>query len=132
MIISADFLLWGTLPVRHFLLILLVVLPPFQALAASAKTLSHVAHSKLMHLLEHELGIAHHHDDEGNVHFDNADVSHQNLAELPSTSGSVMITISTFFPLPDALVAWGSSDISPLSVAGLVLEGPKRPPRPLA
>ncbi|MEM5427987.1 hypothetical protein [Cupriavidus oxalaticus] len=59
--------------------ILLMLLMPLQAFAAVERQLAHPAGSVLEHMLEHAEHVPHHHDDDGDIEFDDsaASASHQ-------------------------------------------------------
>ena len=116
---------------RRFVLILLMIMLPWQALAATVDTFVHESGDIVMHIAEHEFGIAHHHHDDGSSHHDNSDASREHVCDHAGCSGvAVLADLSldvSFFPASVAPPEFSS----PL-LAGPDLAGLRRPPRTLA
>ena len=116
---------------RRFVLILLMIMLPWQAFAATVNTFMHESDNIVMHIAEHELGISHHHHDDGSSHHDNSEASSEHGSDHTGCSGvAVLADLSmdvSFFP---ASVA--PPEFSSLLLAGPDLAGLRRPPRTLA
>lgn len=85
---------------KALLLILLIVLP-WQAIAAAERTLTHVMSSQAgggfehvgKHLAEHETHVLHHHEDhdDGDPHVDQSDKSFQHLNDYEHGCGAAVL-----------------------------------------
>lgn len=104
---------------RRLLCIFLLVCLPLQSFAMQLGGLHALVESELMHEIDHEQGIGHHHDDDGSVHYDDSDESAEHVQHdcagpcqclLPDTSklaapqgmpGESPLPFTSFIPDPD-------------------------------
>ena len=76
---------------RRWLAVVLMVLVPLQAYGAVAGAWAHASNVGLLHLVDHEGGIAHHHHDDGSVQQDDSDESAQHLCDHAYSSAFTVI-----------------------------------------
>lgn len=117
--------------VRRLLLILLMIILPWQAIASTLSSLTHESDNIVMHMAEHDLGIAHHHHDDGSFHHDNSETSREHLSEHVCCPGAAML-VSLSIDVSVIFASLAPPEFSPPFLAGPVLEGLRRPPRALA
>jgi ABC-type nickel/cobalt efflux system permease component RcnA len=117
--------------VRRFLLILLMIMLPWQALASTMDTLTHESENIIMHVAEHDLGIAHHHHDDGSSHHDNSETSRDHLSDHVCCPGAAILFSRSIDVLVFPAALAPPERVLPF-LAGPDLEGRRRPPRTLA
>jgi hypothetical protein len=118
--------------VRRFVFILLMLMLPWQAIASTIGALAHESEAAnvIVHIGDHELGVTHHHHDDGSISYDDTDASQQHLSNYAGTNGAALLTSLSFgLALPVASIA--PPEFSPPFLSGPFLEGLRRPPRAL-
>lgn len=75
---------------------LLMLILPLQAIAATERQLAHINGEALDHLVAHAEHVQHHHDDQGNVHEDDsvASASHQLDFDLQWNLHGTLLSVS--------------------------------------
>lgn len=106
---------------KKALLIFLLIVFPWQAIAAAERNLVHVmssgtggdVHYMSKHMAEHEAHVLHHHDDDGDddgdVHVDKSQKSVQHLNDYEHGSGLYVL-----LPAPPALSAIALPQLAPI------------------
>jgi hypothetical protein len=107
---------------KKALLIILLIVFPWQAIAAAERNLVHVmssgtsgdAHYMSKHMAEHEAHVLHHHgagdDDDGDAHVDKSEKSIQHLNDYEHGSG-----LHGLLPVPPLLSAIALPQFAPIS-----------------
>jgi hypothetical protein len=105
---------------KKALLIILLIVFPWQAIAAAERSLVHVmssgtggdVHYMSKHMAEHEAHVLHHHDDDddGDVHVDKSEKSVQHLNDYEHGCG-----LHVLLPAPPVLSAIALPQFAPTS-----------------
>lgn len=113
---------------RRYLALLLMLLVPLQAYSAVAGVGLHGSDADLQHLADHELGVAHHHHDDGSIQHDNSDESLQHLSQHAGYLSFAAIAHNVQLPV---MPGCGSdlAYIEPPPIKQTVLDSLFRPPR---
>jgi hypothetical protein len=123
---------------KKALLIFLLIVFPWQAIAAAERNFVHVMSSGTggdvqymsKHMAEHEAHVLHHHDDDddGDVHVDKSEKSVQHLNDYEHGSG-----LHVLLPVPPVLSAIALPQFAPISrsenYSGRTTLPPLPPPR---
>lgn len=127
---------------KNALLVLLMMLLPWQAITAAERNFDHVVDSQqgeaafIKHYTEHVELIMHHHDgdgeeDSGVPHDDDSQQSARHLADFDHSC-----SFNVLFPAPLAVAAFPAVRIAPaicpVSLDDRTTAPPRRPPRALA
>jgi hypothetical protein len=105
---------------KKALLIILLIVFPWQAIAAAERNLMHVmssgtssnVHYMSTHMAEHEAHVLHHHDDDddGDVHVDKSEKSIQHLNDYEHGCGLYVL-----LPVPPVVSAIALPQFAPVS-----------------
>lgn len=113
--------------VRRLVLILLMIMLPWHASASLVGTGSHDLNGAVLHAVEHDLRIAHHHHDDGTMHYGESDASQEHLADNMCSAAVMLLQTSAFTCLSLASIAPPAFSLPFLSSPDS--EGLRRPPR---
>lgn len=115
---------------RSLLLLLMMIMLPWQAFSATAALLVYPGETGAVHAFSDEYAEAHHHHEDGSVHHDDSDASYQHLSEHASGNGAYGLFFASLSP-PLALSGSASFNLREAFAGPPFLEGPHRPPRSL-
>jgi hypothetical protein len=116
--------------VRKLLCLLLMLILPLQAFALQGGSHPDAHAYDLQHEMAHQHGVSHHHDDSGNVHYDDSTESKQHAADSVCCHHFASIASSNLFISFDA----PSEAVNRTPATGVpppFLERPQRPPSAL-
>jgi len=116
------------IPLHRIVHILLLLCLPLYGFAMQGGVSSVGNPVSLVHELEHDQGVAHHHhEDDGSVHYDESDESLEHAQEHSSPAQPAGLSLPRLIVPPEQLVsALGSHVFHP--VPEPFLDGPLRPP----
>ncbi|QBE62362.1 hypothetical protein [Pseudoduganella lutea] len=111
---------------RHLLCILLMLCLPLQSFALQWE---HVlaGETTLAHEIEHDEHVPHHHDDDGDVHYDNSDESAKHVQDHTCSPQPAAIPLASEAVLPTQLISIVRPD-GPAPMPDPLLDCPQRPP----
>jgi hypothetical protein len=81
----------------------------------------------IVHELEHDEHVQHHHDDDGSIHYDDSDESAQHLLDHPASPQPVHLVLPVMPGAPDQLVSTIAIDVTSY-IPDPLLDRPHRPP----
>ncbi len=124
---------------RHFILVLMLLILPWKAFASTMDAVWHEAShfaQFIEHEMEHKNGVEHHHHNDASVHYDNSETSKKHLRDhlffhhIAACEIGVLVSVVPMFFVfssSQALVP-ASTSVFPNSIS---LKGLRRPPRVL-
>jgi hypothetical protein len=113
---------------RRILCLLLIVFLPLQVFAAQTGWGALGHGFDIQHEIEHEQGVSHHHDQDGSVHYNDADESAQHAVDHVC-SHPVPGLLSATMQLPDMAQVRTITMSSRADMLDHIPERPQRPPR---
>jgi hypothetical protein len=115
------------IPVRRIIQLFLLLCLPLYGFAMQGSLPPVAGAATLVHEIEHEKGIHHHHEDDGSVHYDESDESLDHAQEHSSPSQPVGFDLPRLaFPSEHPAVERGPYIAQ--AVPEPFLDGPHRPP----
>ena len=115
---------------RRILHILLLLCLPLYGFAMQGGVPSNGNPVSLVHELEHDQGISHHHHaDDGTIHYDDSDASRDHAQDHTSPSQPAGVGLPPLPVAPEQLVSKLVSHVTQW-VPEPFLDGPSRPPSP--
>ena len=112
---------------RRIFYILLLLCLPLYGFAMQGSVPPAAGAASLVHELEHEEGIHHHHEDDGSVHYDESDESLDHAQEHSSPSQPVSFGVVRLAIPPEQAVSEPGPYVAQ-EVPEPFLDGPHRPP----
>lgn len=116
---------------RRLICILLLLCLPLHSFAmqGGALLLGSAGEISIVHELEHDERVEHHHDDNGSVHYDDSDESAQHIQDHSSSPQPAYLT-GPNLPLAPMQLACAAQDAVVHFIPTPFLDSPLRPPAP--
>lgn len=109
---------------RKFFCLLLLICLPLQSFALQGRAL---LSEGLAHTLQHDQGVQHHHAQDGSVHYDDSDASHEHAAKHSAASNLAWSTAPQFtLPMLPPGVQFAAH--RPRFLPDPLTDGPHKPP----
>jgi hypothetical protein len=117
------------IPVRRFICLLLFLCLPLQSFAVQggAPLFGSAGGGSIAHEVDHAAEIAHHHDDDGSVHYDESDESVQHIQDH-SSAAQAAHPATPFHPVAPEQPARVFAGMAARFIPDPYLDSPLRPP----